>query len=83
MTREAPKQQGNSTREDIEKATMSDSSANSDRRQLHCIVHHRSDRLERFSVFLLKDCMFLTIVSGGDWKCFRVSMFARMLLVSK
>lgn len=68
MTRETPKQQGNNTRENIKKAAMTDSSASSDRRRRIFTIHQRSQRLERFQVFLLKDCMFLTTVQGGDWK---------------
>lgn len=58
MTSEAPKQQGNSTRENIKKAAMTDSSASSDRRHRVFTIHQRSQRLKRFRVFLLKDCMF-------------------------
>lgn len=66
MTREAPKQQGNSTRENIKKAEQTDSSASSDGRQRVFTVHQRSARLLKFREFLLKDCMFLTSMSGGD-----------------
>lgn len=68
MTREAPKQQGNSTRENIKKAAMTDSSASSDRRHSIFTIHQRSQRMARFQVVLLKDCMFLTRVSEGGWK---------------
>lgn len=65
MTREALKQQGNSTRENIKKAAMTDSSAGSDRRQRVFTIHQRPPMLEKFQVSLLKDCVFLTRVLGG------------------
>lgn len=58
MTREALKQQGNATRENIKKAAMTDSSASSDRRRRVFTIHQRSPRLERFLAFL---CMFLYV----------------------
>lgn len=63
MTREALKQQGNSTRENIKKAAMTDSSAGSDRRRRVFTIH--PPMLEKFQVSLLKDCVFLTRVLGG------------------
>lgn len=54
-------------REYKKKAAMTDSSASSDRRRRVFTIHQRSLRLERFQV-LYFCCMFLTGVSGGDWK---------------
>lgn len=51
MTSEAPKQQGNSTRENIKKAAMTDSSASSDRRRRVFNIHHRSTVGEISNIF--------------------------------
>lgn len=67
-------QSSNSTRENIKKAD-SDSSARSDRRWRVFTIHQRSQRLEGFQVFLLKDCTFLTRV----WWSFSVSVLLRNL----
>lgn len=82
MTREAPKQQGNCTRENIKKAVMTDSSASSDRRRRVFTIHQRSQGLERFQEFLLKDGLFLTTVSVFLF-CLETWLTQCFLLISK
>lgn len=74
MTREAPKQQGNSTRENIKQAAMTDSSASSDRR--HCVftIHQKISEVGRDFKHSCSRTVFLTTVSRGDWKSSSVSV---------